>query len=107
MPRVLGLSLDGAVQWVRGRACGQRGRPPGGRESLTPTELRVVDLAAEGLTNAGIAERMFISPATVKVHLAHVYAKLDVPNRAALATARAEHHASSQNTSVTRSRPSS
>ena len=63
-----------------------------GREvSLTPTELRVVELASEGLTNAAIAERMFISAATVKVHLAHVYGKLDVPNRAALATVAAKH----------------
>ena len=45
-----------------------------------------MELACQGLTNAAIAERMFVSPATVKVHLAHVYAKLGVPNRAALAT---------------------
>jgi DNA-binding CsgD family transcriptional regulator len=86
------LSLDEAVEWVR-RARGERNRPPGGWESLTPTELKVIDLAAEGLSNAGIAGRMFISPATVKVHLGHVYAKLGVPNRAALATVRAEHRA--------------
>jgi DNA-binding CsgD family transcriptional regulator len=79
------LSLENAVGWAR-RARGQRKRPSGGWESLTPTELHVVELACEGLTNAAIGERMFISGATVKVHLAHVYAKLDVPNRAALAT---------------------
>ena len=43
--------------------------PPGGWESLTPTELRSLS-ASEGLTNAAIAKRMFISAATVKLHLA-------------------------------------
>jgi predicted ATPase/DNA-binding CsgD family transcriptional regulator len=84
------MNLEETVAYVR-RARGGRKRPPGGWESLTPTELRVVDLASEGLTNAAIAERMFISAATVKVHLAHVYGKLDVPNRAALATVAARH----------------
>ena len=80
------LSLQDATAWAR-RARGQRGRPPTGWEALTPTELRVVELAVEGLTNPQIAEQMFISRGTVKTHLEHVYAKLDVPNRAALATA--------------------
>jgi predicted ATPase/DNA-binding CsgD family transcriptional regulator len=84
------MDVDETVAYVR-RARGARKRPPGGWESLTPTELRVVELAAEGLTNAAIAERMFISAATVKVHLGHVYGKLGVPNRAALATATAKH----------------
>jgi predicted ATPase/DNA-binding CsgD family transcriptional regulator len=84
------MDLEETVAYVR-RARGARKRPPGGWESLTPTELRVVELASEGLTNAAIAERMFISAATVKVHLAHVYGKLDVPNRAALATVAAKH----------------
>jgi predicted ATPase/class 3 adenylate cyclase/DNA-binding CsgD family transcriptional regulator len=82
------MDLDETVAYVR-RARGERKRPPRGWESLTPTELRVVELACDGLTNAAIGERMFISGATVKVHLAHVYAKLGVPNRAALATAAA------------------
>ncbi len=80
------LSLTEATAWVR-RARGERRRPPTGWESLTPTELRVVELAVAGLTNPQVAERMFISRATVKTHLEHVYAKLGVPNRASLATA--------------------
>jgi DNA-binding CsgD family transcriptional regulator len=56
-----------------------------GWASLTPTELDVVRLVAEGLTNPEIGRRLFIAPGTVKTHLAHVFAKLDVANRAALA----------------------
>lgn len=46
---------------------------------------QVVELAVEGLTNPEIAERMFISRGTVKIHLSHVYAKLGVRNRSELA----------------------
>jgi predicted ATPase/DNA-binding CsgD family transcriptional regulator len=78
------LSLDDAVAYAR-RARGTRDRPSTGWASLTPTELDVVRLAAEGLTNPEIGSRLFISRATVKTHLSHVYAKLDVSNRTELA----------------------
>jgi DNA-binding CsgD family transcriptional regulator len=86
-----GMGLDDAVALVR-RARGPRGRPSVGWASLTPTEREVVRLVAEGLSNPDIAARMFVSRATVKTHLAHVYAKLGVSNRtelAALVAARA------------------
>ena len=54
-------------------------------DSLTPSELAVVDLLSEGLTNRVIGERLFISAGTVKTHLAHVYAKLGAANRAEVA----------------------
>ena len=79
-----GLAPDEAIGWAR-RARGSRKRPPSGWESLTPTEAQVVEFVAEGLTNPQIAERMFISRATVKVHMAHVFQKLDVSNRTELA----------------------
>jgi len=44
-----------------------------------------VRLVAEGHTNAAIGQRLFISANTVKKHLSHVYAKLDVGGRADLA----------------------
>jgi predicted ATPase/class 3 adenylate cyclase/DNA-binding CsgD family transcriptional regulator len=81
------LSLE-EVWAYASRARGERKRPSHGWESLTPTELEVVALAAAGLSNADIGARMFISPNTAKTHLAHIYAKLGVANRAALA---AEH----------------
>ncbi|MDA5095144.1 LuxR C-terminal-related transcriptional regulator [Aliiroseovarius sp. KMU-50] len=67
------------------RMRGKRARPLMGWDSLTPTERRVVSLATEGLSNPEIAERMFIARGTVKVHLSHIYEKLDVKSRTQLA----------------------
>ncbi|MCZ7414788.1 LuxR C-terminal-related transcriptional regulator [Streptomyces sp. WMMC897] len=78
------LSPDEAVAYAR-RARGARGRPASGWGSLTPTELTVARLAAEGLNNPQIAARLFMSRSTVKTHLAHLYAKLGVANRTGLA----------------------
>ncbi len=60
------------------------------RDEPTVRELEVLNLAADGLSNRAIARRLFVSEATVKTHLVHLYAKLDVDNRtAAVSTARA------------------
>lgn len=67
------------------RTRGQRRRPASGWMSLTPTESEVVKLLARGLTNPEIAERLFISRATAKTHLIHIFSKLGVTNRAQLA----------------------
>jgi DNA-binding CsgD family transcriptional regulator len=64
---------------------GPRHRPTDGWQSLTATERAVSLLVAEGLTNGAVARRLYISPHTVNTHLRHVFAKLDVPNRVALA----------------------
>ena len=55
--------------------------------SLTARELDVLALVAQGLTNREISRRLFISPATVRTHLEHVYAKLGVRSRAGAVTA--------------------
>jgi predicted ATPase/DNA-binding CsgD family transcriptional regulator len=68
----------------RGRR-GSRRRPPTGWDSLTPTELEVVALVAEGLTNAEIGGRLFISGRTVESHLSHVFAKLSIASKLQLA----------------------
>jgi DNA-binding NarL/FixJ family response regulator len=52
-------------------------------EALSERELEVLTLIAQGLTNREAAARLFISEATVKTHLVHIYAKLDVNDRAA------------------------
>ena len=60
-------------------------RPTFGWESLTSTELDVAKLAAEGLTNPAIGERMFISRRTVQTHLSHIFVKLGIASRVELA----------------------
>jgi len=54
-----------------------------GQDPLSDRELEVLTLIAQGETNRGAAGRLFISEATVKTHLLHIYAKLDVNDRAA------------------------
>jgi DNA-binding CsgD family transcriptional regulator/tetratricopeptide (TPR) repeat protein len=61
-----------------------------GPDSLTPSERRVAELAAEGLTNREIAQTLFVTPKTVEFHLASVYRKLDIGSRAQLPEALAE-----------------
>jgi DNA-binding NarL/FixJ family response regulator len=56
---------------------------PTGRFGLTDREAEVLDLLVEGLTNRQIAERLVISPNTVKRHLQAIFAKLGVNTRAA------------------------
>ncbi|YCH06327.1 response regulator [Arthrobacter sp. alpha11c] len=57
-------------------------------EVLTPREAELLSLLTEGLSNRDLGKRLFISEATVKTHLAHIYAKLGVETRAAaIATA--------------------
>jgi DNA-binding NarL/FixJ family response regulator len=53
------------------------------QEALSERELEVLTLIAQGLTNREAAARLFISEATVKTHLIHIYTKLDVNDRAA------------------------
>ena len=67
------------------RARGERKRPRHGWASLTPTELQVVAVVAEGMTNAQIAERLLMGRATVKTHLEHTFTKLGIRSRAELA----------------------
>ena len=68
------------------RASGQT-KPRAGEDvldRLTPQELEVVTLAASGMTNKQIAERLFLSPRTVGGHLHRAFPKLGVATRAAL-----------------------
>ena len=57
--------------------------PHGSQLSLTDRETEVLALVADGLTNRAVARKLGISEATVKTHLAHIYTKLGVLDRAA------------------------
>jgi len=50
-------------------------------EPLSARELEISHLIAEGLSNQAIAQKLFVSMGTVKVHLKHIYGKLDVKSR--------------------------
>ncbi|WFR84437.1 response regulator transcription factor [Arthrobacter sp. Y-9] len=52
-------------------------------EALTPREAELLTLLTQGLSNKELGRKLFISEATVKTHLAHIYAKLGVDSRAA------------------------
>jgi DNA-binding CsgD family transcriptional regulator len=76
---------------IRGEIEASGGRPrrerTSGAEALTPSERRVADLAAEGLTNREIAEALWITRKTVEHHLGRVYGKLGISARSGLADA--------------------
>ena len=88
-----------ALEWreaaaYASRARGERQRPSHGWAALTPTELQVVALAADGLTNPQIAERLLMGRATVKTHLDHVFTKTGLHSRTELATEYVRRHPS-------------
>lgn len=65
--------VAGALAALAGRAT---------ESTLSTREAEVLRLVADGLTNGAIASRLLISESTVKTHLLHVYAKLEVADRA-------------------------
>ena len=67
-----------------------RSRALTGPRSLTPSERRVVDLAAEGGSNREITQALFITPKTVEVHLSSAYRKLGIRSRSGLGAALAD-----------------
>jgi DNA-binding CsgD family transcriptional regulator len=52
-----------------------------GLESLTPTELRIAQRAAQGMSNSEIAEQTFVARSTVVWHLRNIYRKLAIESR--------------------------
>ena len=68
-------------------------RGPG---ELTPTERRVVELAAQGQSNKEIARTLFVAVHTVEVHLSHAYATLGIRSRRQLAARLADERRGSK-----------
>jgi DNA-binding CsgD family transcriptional regulator len=66
-------------------------RPAQGWAAMTDSELAVVRLVAEGLTNREVAERLYISPHTVDGHLRHAFEKLGINSRVTLTRIASEH----------------
>jgi ATP/maltotriose-dependent transcriptional regulator MalT len=87
------FELIGATPWAKMahtelRAAGERRDPPRAGSPdllLSVQELQVARLAAEGLSNREIAERMFLSPRTVASHLYRIFPKIGIRSRAQLA----------------------
>jgi DNA-binding CsgD family transcriptional regulator len=89
--------LAAAGDHVLARRAGVHVEPPEGGEELrgrlallTPREREVLELVAEGLPNAEIARRLFISEKTAKVHVHHIFEKLGVGSRLQAALAAKE-----------------
>jgi DNA-binding CsgD family transcriptional regulator len=81
----------GAASWGRRarqqlRATGERlgPRTPATRDRLTAQELQIAELAAQGLSNREIGERLFLSHRTVGSHLYRIFPKLEVTSRSQL-----------------------
>jgi DNA-binding CsgD family transcriptional regulator len=62
-----------------------------GWAALTESELTVVRLVADGLTNREVAERLYVSPHTVSGHLRHAFEKLGINSRVVLTRLAAQH----------------
>ena len=71
------------------RASGERSRRhlPEARDELTAQELQIAQLAAEGLTNREIGQRLFLSHRTISTHLYRVFPKLGISSRVELSAA--------------------
>ena len=76
------LVLDPVLQPALLEEVGRRG-VDGDRPLLSAREREILALIADGLSAPAIGERLIVSPATVKTHMAHLYEKLGVSDRAA------------------------
>ncbi|MET7419810.1 AAA family ATPase [Dactylosporangium sp. NPDC005555] len=81
----------GAAPWAERagqelRAAGEtsRARPATGRAELTPQELQIAQLAAQGMTNREIGQALYLSHRTVSTHLHNIFPKLGITARAQL-----------------------
>ncbi|MFF1870448.1 AAA family ATPase [Kitasatospora herbaricolor] len=76
---------------IRRGVRGPRPRASFGWQALTPTELKVAALVAEGKSNPQVAEDLFLSRRTVQTHVSHILAKLGVRSRVGIATEALRH----------------
>ena len=81
----------GTVPWAQRaeaelRATGEttRKRDPSTLDELTPQELQIAGMVAQGMTNKDIAARLYLSPRTIDYHLRKVFSKLGIASRTEL-----------------------
>lgn len=91
LDRAVRLGAIGHAVRARDELAAAGGRPRSevrsGPGALTPSQRRVGQLAADGLSNAQIAQALFVTPKTVEYHLRHVYQKLAITGRPGLLAA--------------------
>ena len=75
---------DRARQELRASGESSRRRPPGPLDALTPQELQIAQMAAAGLTNREIGQRLYLSHRTVGTHLYRIFPKLGITSRSEL-----------------------
>lgn len=88
LPKGVSAILDGEL-WVSREIMskyilkykGQSGLPKGDTTGLTPREMEILAMVAAGAKNEEIADKLCISPHTVKTHVYNIFKKIDVPNR--------------------------
>jgi len=87
------LDVIGAETWAEQaraelRAAGERTLPaaPAALSTLSAQELQIANLAAQGLSNKEIGQRLYLSPRTVGSHLYRIFPKLGITSRAQLAS---------------------
>ncbi|ETK36707.1 helix-turn-helix transcriptional regulator [Microbispora sp. ATCC PTA-5024] len=80
----LSAALTRDERRLAARAPRRQRQPAGPLSALTTRERQIADLAADGLTNQQIAERLYLSPKTVEAHLSRTFAKLGVQSRVTL-----------------------
>jgi len=87
------FDLIGARSWAEQaraelRAAGERAatRAPAALSVLSPQELQIATLAAQGLSNRDIGQRLYMSPRTIGSHLYRIFPKLDITSRTELAS---------------------
>jgi DNA-binding NarL/FixJ family response regulator len=85
MAAALDVALAGLADVESIRGVPFRAAPPPGSAALSPREQEVLALVAEGHSNRAIAEALFVSPNTVKTHVASLLRKHDASSRAQLA----------------------
>jgi DNA-binding CsgD family transcriptional regulator len=89
-----GCRASALAQRARDELVGAGARPRrerlSGVEALTPSEARIVRMAADGLANREIAQALFVTARTVETHLTHAYQKLGIASREELPAALGE-----------------